>query len=235
MTTLLFDIETDGLLEEVTKIHCLVIHDVGLGVTTRYHDYPVTIPGEGALVDGIRELENVDVIVGHNIVRFDIPVLQKFYPWFKPKGKVRDTLVMAKLIWPNLKTLDKGSTKLPGNLVGRHSLKAWGLRLGALKGEYGETADWKVFTPEMLEYCVQDVEGPTLALWNLIQKKAYSEEAIQVEHDFTFVAHQMELHGFRFDVKGAQKLHAQPRTSSSPRAEVQGLVGGHEDTGILGL
>jgi DNA polymerase I len=203
VTTLLFDIETDGLLDAVTKIHCLVIHNPETGETLKLH-------GDDRFTGvqyGLGILEAADVIVGHNIVRFDIPVIQKFYPWFKPRGKVRDTLVIAKLIWSNLKVLDKGRTDLPG-MIGSHSLKAWGIRLKALKGEYGETSDWKTFTPEMLAYCVQDVEGPTLALWNLILKKDYSEEAIQTEHDFTFVAHQMELHGFRFDVAGGQKLHA---------------------------
>jgi DNA polymerase I-like protein with 3'-5' exonuclease and polymerase domains len=204
MKTLIWDLETNGLLAEVTKIHCMVIHDQETGLT-----WKVTSEDDAtAWKLGVEMLMEADVIVGHNIVRFDIPVLQKFYPWFKPKGKVRDTLVIAKLIWPNLKSLDKGDSRLGGDLVGKHSLKAWGIRLGVLKGDYAETADWKTFTPEMLEYCVQDVTGPTLALWKLIQKKNYSEEAIQTETDFTFVAHQMELHGFRFDVEGAQKLHA---------------------------
>jgi DNA polymerase-1 len=200
MRTLLFDLETDGLLDAVTKIHCMVIMDAETGEVFQ-------CVGEDDLVAGFRMLEAADIIAGHNIIRFDIPVIQKFYPWFKPRGKIRDTLVGAKLIWPNLKVLDKGRSDLPG-LIGSHSLKAWGIRLKALKGNYGETTDWKTFTPEMLLYCVQDVAGPTLALWKLILSKDYSEEAMQTEHDFTFVAHQMELHGFRFNVEAAQKLHA---------------------------
>ncbi len=202
MTTLLFDLETDGLLEGVTKIHCMVIYDVDTNET-----WKIRGDQDENFQNGLHLLEHADVIAGHNVVRFDIPVIQKFYPGFKPRGKVRDTLVMAKLIWPNLKVLDKGSSKVTGQLVGRHSLEAWGLRLGVHKGDFGKGQDWKVFSNEMLEYCVQDVVGPTLALWKLIESKKYSEEAFETEHQFTLVAHLMELHGFRFDVAAAQKLH----------------------------
>ncbi len=254
MATFLFDTETDGLLDTVTKIHCLVIKDVETGEVRRFVErgdrmgshlvIPCIPPGHparyfkpldeiplevgpdgfvqlkrepltyircGWLEEGIALLQEADAIAGHNIVRFDIPVIQKFFPWFKPKGKVRDTIIMARLIWPNLKVLDKKAkiADFPGNLVGRHSLEAWGRRLGSFKGDFGKKEDaWKTFTPEMLEYCVQDVEGPTTALWNLIQKKQYSEEAIQNEHDFAYIMFLQELHGFRFDEKAAQKLHA---------------------------
>jgi DNA polymerase I len=231
MSTLIFDIETDGLLDKVTRIHCLVIKFLETGTVLKFG------PDDGGVLPGLKLLEVADCIVGHNIVRFDIPVIQKFYPWFNPKGKVRDTLIMAKLIWPNLKALDaKAKVKdFPKQLTGRHSLEAWGWRLNAHKGTYGKTTDWKEFTPEMLEYCVQDVCGPTQALYNLILKKNPAEEAVQIEHDFTHVMHLQELHGFRFDEKAAHVLHA---TLVKRRLELQtelqktfpGVVGGHEDS-----
>lgn len=202
MTTLIADIETDGLLDEVTTIHCMVLHDPKSGETWKYVGPEVEA--------GARKLMEAEVLVGHNVVRFDIPVLQKFYPWFKPKGVVRDTFIIAKLIWPNLKTLDRNAKidGFPGNLVGRNSLEAWGWRLGNHKGDFAKQTDWKTFTPEMLEYCVQDVVGPTAALWALIQKKKYSEAAIQNEHDFAYVMFLQEQHGFRFDMPAATKLHS---------------------------
>jgi len=205
VTTLLFDIETDGLLEKVTKIHCLVACDPEAGASH------IGVASDGGIEPLLRKLMEADVIVGHNIIRFDIPVIQKFYPWFKPKGKVRDTFLLAKLIWPNLAELDKKARVegFPKNLTGAHSLEAWGWRLKARKGDFGKTADWKEFTKEMLDYCVQDVDGPTAALWKLIQSKKFSEEAIQVEHDFAQVMFEMEQHGFRFDEPAAHKLHAE--------------------------
>lgn len=208
MSRFRFDIEANGLLAEVTKIHCIVVENIDTGEVLCHHADLAISPRHGSIEEAINLLQEADEIVGQNIIRYDIPVIQKFYPNFKPKGKVRDTLVGAKLIWPNLKRLDKGSSKVTGALVGKHSLEAWGLRLGFPKGDYAKETDWAVFTKEMLDYCIQDVVGPTKALHDLILRKNYSEEAMIVEHDFTFVAHQMELHGFRFDVASAQKLHA---------------------------
>ncbi len=205
MTSYLFDLETDGLLDKVTKIHCMVLYDLENGQVSKYTASPG--PGEDTIDVGMLVLQAADLIAGHNVVRYDVPVIKKVYPWFNPKGKIRDTLVMAKLIWPNLKKLDTGSSKVAGRLVGSHSLEAWGMRLGVPKGDFGKDSDWKTFSPEMLDYCVQDVVGPTLALWKLIERKKYSEEAFETEHQFTFVAHLMELHGFRFDVKAAEALH----------------------------
>jgi DNA polymerase-1 len=60
----------------------------------------------------------------------------------------------------------------------------------------------------MQTYCEQDVEV-THALWRHIEKQQYAEEAVQLEHDFRWVIHLQEQHGFRFNVEAAGKLHAQ--------------------------
>ena len=46
-------------------------------------------------------------------------------------------------------------------LYGRHSLKAWGYRLGILKGDFSETSDCKEWSREMERYCIQDVAVTT--------------------------------------------------------------------------
>jgi DNA polymerase I-like protein with 3'-5' exonuclease and polymerase domains len=210
MSTLLFDLESDGLLDGVTKIHCLVIKDIETGAVLSFHNGFPGNPYHYDIRAGVEMLQEADCIVGHNVIRFDIPVLKKFYPWFNPKGVILDTLVSAKLIWPNLMELDKKANikDFPKQLTGRHSLEAWGWRLKAHKGDFAKQTDWKEFTPEMLSYCIQDVEGPTAALWALIQKKSYSEVALKVEHDFATIMFEMEQHGFRFDDVGAHALHA---------------------------
>lgn len=206
MSTLLFDLETDGLLEKVTKIHCLVIQEVETGEVRTYGNSSMC---SASLSEGVNRLNEADVIVGHNVIRFDVPVLKKFYPWFSPK-KVRDTFVLAKLIWSNLFELDKKARVdgFPKNLTGMHSLEAWGWRLKAHKGEFAKQTDWKEFTQEMLDYCIQDVAGPTAALWRLIQSKKFSEKAIEVEHDFAEVMFIQEQHGFRFNAEAAHALHS---------------------------
>ncbi len=157
----------------------------------------------------MNRLEVANEIVGHNIISFDIPAIQKIYPWFQPKGKVTDTLVCSRLIWTDLMARDiKSKTKktlLEHKLVGRHSLKAWGYRLGVLKGSFGETTDWSEYTEEMGEYCKQDVEV-TVALLDLINNKNYSEEALKLEHEFATIIDKMTKHGWEFDVEAAGKL-----------------------------
>lgn len=211
---LLFDIETDGFLESVTKIHCLVIKDTEKGFVGQYADQP----GHKSIREGLETLiwhfKNGSVIAGHNVIKFDIPVIQKLYPWFKvDQSKVYDTLVVSRLIYSDLRERDGANIekgRLPTKLWASHSLKAWGYRLGVLKGDYKETSGedaFKVFTPEMLEYCVQDVEV-THALYTQLTSIEYSQEAVKGEHEVAFVAALMEQSGWPFDVQGASVLYA---------------------------
>ena len=65
MTTV-FDIETDGLLDELTKIHVLSWSN-DMGEVKHTHDY-----------DEMRYvLLNSETLVGHNIIRFDIPAIER--------------------------------------------------------------------------------------------------------------------------------------------------------------
>ena len=49
---------------------------------------------------------------------------------------------------------------MPQRLYGRHSLEAWGYRLKCFAGDYGKGPDaWDTYTPEMLDYCIQDNDG----------------------------------------------------------------------------
>ncbi len=201
MSRYIADLETDGLLEQVTKVHCCVAKDIETGEVHKFG------PGDtGQMLDLLGKAE---LLIFHNGCKFDLPVLKKLYG-FEFKGLLRDTLIMSRLIWPNLMELDaKARIKdFPKQLTGRHSLEAWGYRLGCLKGDFGKDTDWKEYSQAMMDYCVQDVCGTTAALWEKIQSKNYSLEAIENEHDFAFVMCQMENAGFTFDEKKAHQLHA---------------------------
>ena len=104
-------------------------------------------------------LEDAEYIVGHNIIGFDIPIIKKLYPWFNPSGIVVDTLLLSRLFHPNLLDIDKSRNwkHMPLQLYGRHSLEAYGYRLGEYKGNFAKTTDWKEWSQEMQDYCVQDV------------------------------------------------------------------------------
>ena len=148
MTTdmLVFDIETDGLLDQMTTIHCAVVKNYLTGEVTQFR------PGE--IID-FADMIDSNVVIGHNIISFDLPAIQRFHD-VSPK-MVIDTLVMSRLLNP-----DRERPEGLPQRVGPHSLKAWGYRLEMLKGEYGEQDNaWVDFNEEMLAYCRQDVEVTT--------------------------------------------------------------------------
>jgi len=157
---LVFDCETDGLLHDVSTIHCIAIYDSQKEETHVFNHqggdcYPIT--------EALHYLSSADIIVGHNIIGYDIPVLRKTYSWFQPSGTVIDTLILSRMYHPNMMDIDKKRNvpRMPLQLYGRHSLEAYGYRLGEYKGEFGKTTDWKDWSQEMQDYCVQDVNVTT--------------------------------------------------------------------------
>ena len=152
---LVFDLETDGLLNDLTKIHCLVIYDSDADTTIVYNDQG----NEEPIVRGVQRLEDADVIVGHNIIGYDIPAIRKIYPWFMPTAFVLDTLLLSRLYHTDIIEIDKKRSipNMPLQTYGRHSLESYGYRLGEYKGEFGKTTDWQDWSPEMETYCCQDV------------------------------------------------------------------------------
>ena len=164
--TLVFDLETDGLLHDATKIHCIAIYDSETKKTTSYND---ECPGKGMsnpVVRAVQYLQQADSIVGHNIIGFDIPVIRKFYSFFNFTGTIIDTLILSRLYHSRIidedhKEIKKNNSYLPLQLIGRHSLEAWGHRLGEHKGDFSKTTDWKEWSQEMEDYCIQDTNVTT--------------------------------------------------------------------------
>ena len=152
---IIFDLETDGLLDTVSKIHCLCLYDTEAEQTYVYNDAGTAEP----IVRGIQVLNDADCIVGHNIIGYDLPVIQKIYPWFK-RPYVIDTLLLSRLYHPNILETDKNRhwEHMPLQLYGRHSLEAYGYRLKEYKGCFAKTTDWSDWSEEMEQYCIQDVE-----------------------------------------------------------------------------
>ncbi len=116
--TIIFDIETDGLIETATKIHCLCYQILETGET-----------GSFTTLDSMRnaitvwrfEDENLR-LVGHNIIRFDIPVLEKFLEIDLSGIKQIDTLALSWYLYPN-------------RLI--HGLNAWGNEFNIEKPKIG--------------------------------------------------------------------------------------------------
>lgn len=198
---LIFDLETDGLLPDVSKIHCLFIYDG----SRMYAFDPLNSPVE----EGVRMLQEAECICGHNIEGYDIPVLKHLYG-FKRNMRTIDTMIWAKLNYPDIKSTDFGRMSkgmLPGKLVGSHSLKAWGYRLGEFKGDFGETTDWQEWDPEMSRYCKQDVLVTHKLYQRLEYKGVASMDAFELEHEVSRIIQRQEQKGFCFEEEKAEQLY----------------------------
>ncbi len=162
----IFDLETNGLLHDATQIHCVVLHYLDTNETFSFNDES---PGKGLsepVVRAVQYLEIADCIIGHNVLGFDIPIINSIYPFFNPTGNIIDTLLLSRLYHPNLLDIDKKHAwkHMPLQLYGRHSLESYGYRLGEYKGNFGKNTDWKNWSQEMEDYCAQDVTVTT-KLW----------------------------------------------------------------------
>ena len=167
--TVVFDLETNGLAytTEEPRIHCIAIHWAEENITEAFNDEryasdPKSLPMGGgySITTALSYLEIADVIVGHNIIGFDLPYIQQLYPYFNPRGTIVDTLLLSRLYHPNLLDIDKKNKwkDMPTNLYGRHSLEAYGYRLGLYKGDFAKNTDWKNWSQEMQDYCINDVK-----------------------------------------------------------------------------
>jgi len=214
---LVFDVETDGLLDTLSKLHCLVILDTDTGKLISCADVEPYTP----IHEGLKMLQEAPTIVGHNVLTFDIPAIQKLWPKWAPKGEVLDTLILSRLIVPEIAVKDYAIERdapgtIPHQLIGKHSLRAWGYRLGILKGRFSETTDWAEWSKDMQEYCEQDVRI-TAALYSRLMATNPSPVAVTLEHEFQKIIFKQERFGFAFDVQQAEALY---RALSKRRAEL---------------
>lgn len=217
---LYYDCETDGLLPELTKLHCLVLEDIDTGEMEEFADQPGYTP----IRLGVRKLASAQMRVAHNALGFDEQALAKVYPEeFQPgPSLIVDTLVLGRLIFPDIKkqidfSLNKKG-KLPGKLMGKHTLESWGYRIGNYKGEYtdwckenGIANPWAEWRPEMQEYCRQDVKVLAELFRRLLRRMAkdgWKGDCVPLEHDVQRILLRQEAHGFAFDETAAHQLHA---------------------------
>lgn len=201
MATYVFDIETNGLYADLTKLHCLVLRDVDSNQVYSY--------GPSEIEHGLRQMMEADKLIAHNGIGFDIPAISKVYPEFSvERSRVFDTLIISRLAYPDLSGSDVGmiqTGKLDKKYRGSHSLAAWGNRMGVLKGEFGQSTDWSEWSQEMQEYCEQDT-GVTLELWKLLSTQSVAEEAQELEHAVAWIISEQTRHGIKFDRTKAQDL-----------------------------
>jgi len=195
----IFDIETEGL--EGNTIHCIVAKVIGGGT----YLFPPDKLQEGADL-----IESADVLIGHNIIGFDIPVLKKHFN-LNLTNHIEDTLVVSRLVNPVL--------------TGGHSLENWGYILypnDADKRKAQQPDSWEEYTEEMGKYCIQDVELNADVYYKLLEQvENFSQESIDLEHAVAKIVKEQEQNGFMLDEKKATLLAAK---LNSKMAEIEKKV-----------
>ena len=228
-----FDIETNGLPRQgLDRVHCVVVKDLDNGEVYRFND----TGSADSVTNAITLLQEADVLVGHNIVGFDIPVIQELYPFFASKATLYDTLILSRMFFPDILKDDfrKKPIGMPTKLFGRHSLESWGYRLGDYKGEFGKTTDWSDWSQDMEDYCEQDVHVVE-TLFKLFESKDFYKyaDAVKLEHDLAVIMAQQEWSGWPFDVKKAQQLESVLRTEMDELADKMRATFPYVDGGAM--
>jgi DNA polymerase-1 len=185
MRQLAFDIETDGIV--ATKVHCIVAIDV----TTREQFIYRSDKGD---LDGFRDLISEPCeLIGHNILGYDIPTLERLMGMEFGQHLLTDSLVLSRLSNPSR--------------LGGHSLKNLSRNTTEEKTHH---EDWSVISDDMVEYCVQDVVATIGVYLRLIQELAgFSEESIRLEHQVQTIVQRQVKRGWRLDTYKCYDLLAE--------------------------
>ena len=172
MSNIVFcDIETDGL--DATTIWCAVCRNNGVSEV---------ICNEQDFKTYVSDRPNASWVF-HNGIGFDVPVLDRLWNVSFDRSRIVDTLVLSRLADPSRS--------------GGHSLRNWGNTLGFAKGDHN---DWSQLTPEMIDYCLRDVEL-TEAVYNKLKVEldGFKQESVDLEHQVQWLMQQQEDNGWLLD------------------------------------
>ena len=172
------DLEANGL--DPTQIWCVVTMENGV---TTVHTTPDTLS---------EALRSPVSVVGHNLIGYDMPVLERLWGVSVASDRIIDTLVLSRLYDPSKS--------------GGHSLRNWGNELGFPKGEHD---DWSQTSQELVNYCIQDVKVTEAVHRKLKQEmREFSAESIKLEHKVQCIVQQQERNGWVLDQALARELCA---------------------------
>jgi DNA polymerase-1 len=172
-SNLFLDIETNGLDPDTIWI-AVTIQD---GQVQEHYD-------SDSLA---KALAGDSPVVGHNLIGFDLPVLEKLWGITVDKSRVVDTLVLSRLANPQRE--------------GGHKLANFGGK--------GDHDDWTCLSPEMVEYCIQDVRVTEQAYNKLkLELLKFSQDSIDLEHEVQWIIQEQVRNGWLLDVRHAADLLA---------------------------
>jgi hypothetical protein len=189
--------------------------------------------GPHALEGALTLLVDADLLIGHNIARFDVPMIQKLCPgWLQTKEiKMFDTLAASRLIYASNhlsrsiafrksagRDAAKQEAKLPGRLLKAHSLESWGYRLGLRKDmeARGENPEefFSKYSDKLMEYCVNDVRLNARLADYLLTEPAEKGwpltplNALINESHFSYLLGMQERNGVGFDEGAGVELYS---------------------------
>ncbi len=184
---ILFDIEANGL--EPTVIFCIVAMDVD---TKEIYSFDNT-----QIKEGCDFLLKSTKLIGHNILGYDIPAIESVTGINLSSIKAVDTLVLSRLFHPTRE--------------GGHGLESWGYRLGFKKGNYGSSEGaWDKYTPEMLEYCINDVKLNKKVYNKLkVESRGFTSKSVQLEHATALIIDAQRRNGFLLNLEKSMLLVAE--------------------------
>jgi len=190
MSRLVFDIETDGLLDELTRIWIIVAHDLD---TKKKQIWLESDLGWQ------KAFQEADLLIGHNVIDFDFPALKKVTGWeLEDQEKVHDTMIMSQ-------ALDYKRFGSNG-----HSMEAWGEYFGQPKQKH---EDWTQYSPEMRSRCVSDVNLNVRIYDKLLEEFFYIygrneliKPYIQAEHAVSWWCQECQEVGWPFKTEDAKEL-----------------------------
>ena len=209
---LIADIETTSL-DIHSKILCICAREL----------YKSNVEVFYTAQEFIEYAKDYDYVVFHNGCRFDIRVL--FLYGFR--NRIRDTLIDSKIVFPKEILLGLDSSNqyyIPKNLIGSYSLKAFGYRLGILKGE---VTDFSKTTEELIEYCKQDVRITEHLFRKILNHPLIPNYlTLHTEYITAYLMANQELYGIYFDKEKALDLYSSMKTEiDSLEAKLQKKFG----------
>lgn len=154
MSTWVFDLEANGLLQEATRVWCGVFKEYG---TNRVRKFT---PNEIPLM--LQFMDSCETLIGHNIIGYDLPLLRRLYG-YEFKGTKIDTLLMSRVQNPKRQL----PFNCPNKRAGPHSVEAWGYRVGRGKPDHD---DWENFSDAMLHRCTEDTYIQELIYASLLKE-----------------------------------------------------------------